>query len=333
MGNFIKKNLFLCVLIVLLAGISIFYIYDTNTGKLPGKRSGTEDVVYEINGEDITAERYYEQMYDAGGNTTVAVLFGRAVTDQGIETTSDMKAWAQNQAATIIQNYKYSYGSSYEEVIAEALIDAGYNGFDDLEQYLLDYRKQTMLTAEYAKEHFDELKIRNISYILIMSGDDEEGRKAAVDAAFAADRTFADIAKEFSEDTSTSYNGGVLGVIDANSTNLDEAFLNAALDLKEGETSGWVYSENFGWFRIRNNASTPETLEEIAVLQALEEAGLTEEDRDLISVDPYESLVSGYDTTLTGKAILAKAEELGTDFGGDEELKAMIYRYYGAEVE
>ena len=62
-------------------------------------------------------------------------------------------------------------------------------------------------------------------------------------------------------------------------------------------------------------------------------AGLTEEDRDLITVNPYETLVSQYDASLTGKAILATAEALGTDFGEDDELKAMILDYYGAEEE
>ena len=334
MKDFIKKNAFLCVLIVLLACVSIFYIYDTNTGKLPGKRSGNEDVVYEIDGQDVTAADFYDQMYQRGGDQAVAELFARAVTSQGVETTEDMKAWAQNQAASIIQNYKYNYGADYANVIGESLIQAGYSGFDDLEQYLIDYRKEALLAARYAEAHFDELKIRNISYLLIMNnGEDTEARRAAVDAAFAEGMSFADAAKQFSEDTSTSYLGGVLGVIDVNTSNLDEAFLNAALTLDEGETSDWVYSENFGYFRIRNNASTPESLQETAVMQALEEAGLTEEDKDTITVDPYEKLTTTYDTTLNGKAIMAKAEELGMDFGGDTELEDMIYRYFGAEKE
>ena len=333
MGNFIKKNIFLCIIIALLAGISIFYIYDTNTGKLPGKRSGTEDVVYEINGEDITAEQFYEQMYQNGGEQIVAELFGRTVVDQAIETTPDLEAWAQNQAAAVEQNYKYSYGASYKDVIGQALIEAGYSGYEDLQQYMLDYRKRILLSEQYAEQHFDELKIRSISYLLIMEGENTEDRKAAVDAAFAEGKSFADVAKEFSEDTSTAYSGGVLGVIDANTNNLDEAFLTAALALEEGMTSPWVHSEQFGWFRIRNDASTPETLEETVIQQALAEAGLTEEDRDLITVNPYETLVSQYDASLTGKAILATAEALGTDFGGDDELKAMILDYYGAEEE
>ena len=223
MKEFIKKNIFLCILIVLLAGISIFYIYDTNTGKLAGKRSGNEDVVYEIAGEDVTAGDYYDKMYQRGGDQTVAELFGRAVTAQAVETTDDLKAWAQNQAASIVQNYKYNYGADYANVIAQSLIQAGYSGFDDLEQYLIDYRKEAILAARYAEAHFDELQIRNISYILIMNGDDVETRKAAVDAAFAEGMSFADAAKQFSEDTSSSYLGGVLGVAGAaKSTGVNE---------------------------------------------------------------------------------------------------------------
>ena len=104
---------------------------------------------------------------------------------------------------------------------------------------------------------FDDLRIRQISYILVKfedsanvtaePTDDEKARMKAVDDALASG-TFADAAIAHSEDDSSAPDGGNLGIIDKNASSLDAAFLEASLALKEGETSDWIRSENFGYF-------------------------------------------------------------------------------------
>ena len=82
------------------------------------------------------------------------------------------------------------------------------------------------VSKDYAKEHFDELQIRNISYILVKFSEDsektatpnkdEESRMQKVNDALAAGEDFATIAANYSEDTSTASSGGELGTIDVN---------------------------------------------------------------------------------------------------------------------
>ena len=61
MGKFLKKNWFVVLVATLFIGVVGYYIYDTNKGKLKGKKANGEDVVYEItksmweNISDITA--------------------------------------------------------------------------------------------------------------------------------------------------------------------------------------------------------------------------------------------------------------------------------------
>ena len=189
MGSFLKKNWFICVLVVALAGVSGYYIYDTSKDKLRGKKSNGEDVVYQINDDDVTASEFYDQMYADSGVSALHHAVLRQVVDQAVDTTDEMKTNAASQAQSIISSYASSYGSSYQTTLDSQLKSMGYSGYDDLEQYFIDYNKELQIAGDYAKNHFDELKIRNISYILVAAdansetpGQPSESQQATMDA-------------------------------------------------------------------------------------------------------------------------------------------------------
>lgn len=314
MGKFLKKNWFVILVVVLFAGISVYYIYDTNKGKLKGKSDNGKDVVYEVNGENTLADDFYDELYKSNGTTAVVSLFKQAVADQSVSTTSEMKDTAKTQAESIRSSYETNYGTSADTQLASDLKSTGYT---DLEEYLIEAQKINKVTGEYAKAHFDDLQIRQVSYILIKftdssnvtdtPTDDETSRMKAVDDALANGDDFATVAAAHSEDTSTATNGGDLGVIDKNTSSLDSSFLTASLALQEGETSDWVKSSSFGYFKIYCTASTPDTLA-----------------ANNTSTDPYVSLVQKYDTTLENTAIWEKAQSLGIDFHGNDDLESTI---------
>ena len=318
MGKFLKKNWFVVLLTICFTAIITFYIYDTNKDKLKGKTANGEDVVYEVDGVDKTADAFYDELYQENGTSNLITLFKKAVADASVSTTSSIKETASSQAASIRSSYQSSYGSSYESYLQSDLLSTGYS---DLEEYLIEQQKINQVSADYAKEHFDDLSIRQVSYILIKFDDtnnptqdptDAEKKKMdAVDAALKEGKSFSDAAIEFSEDTSTASTGGDLGVIDKNSSALDTNFLEASRALQEGEVSEWVRSDSFGYFKIMVTASTPETLE-----------------ANNPSSDPYVSLVQNYDTTLENTAIWEKASELGIDFSGNEEVEAAVKKYF-----
>jgi len=332
MGSFIKKNWFVSLLIVVFACISIYVIYDNNKGKLKGKQSGGEDVVYSVGDQDVTVSAFYDDLYDQAGTNAVVTMFEKALVGQSVETTDEMKEFAETQKTSIESNYRNNYGTDYADYLAQDLASMGYT---DLEDYLITYRKTQQIVSDYAKAHFDELKIRRISYILIQHEtvetqtdeegnvietvhptEDEQARMKAVDDAFAAGDDFATVAQNFSEDTSTASTGGVLGVIDTNTTTLDSAFQEAALALSEGEVSDWVHSDTFGYFKIRCDAATAESVE----------AAYTDS-------DPYDELTQNYDTVLRSTALWEKAEGLGMDFKGNTELEEAIKNAYGMNEE
>lgn len=314
MGKFLKKNWFVVLVATLFIGVVGYYIYDTNKGKLKGKKVDGEDVVYEVNNQDTTASTFYDELYASNGTSSVTSLFKQAVADAAINTTSEMKDNAKKQATSITSNYQSNYGSDYESYLAKDLASTGYS---DLEEYLIEVQKINQISADYAKKHFDDLNIRQVSYILVKFEDsenpsaeatsDEQSRMDAVDKALKDGSDFASVAEKYSEDSSTASDGGNLGVIDKNTSSLDSTFLSTSLALKEGEVSDWVRSDSFGYFKIMCTASTASTLEN--------------NNKDS---DPYLSLVQNYDTTLENTAIWNKAEELGIDFKGNDSIESAI---------
>ena len=81
---------------VLLIGASIYFAYDQNKGKLPGKSVGGEDVVFSIGDQDITAGEFYDTLFNEMGVAGVYQFMEKAVVDPSIETTEEMKTQAQS---------------------------------------------------------------------------------------------------------------------------------------------------------------------------------------------------------------------------------------------
>ena len=324
MGKFLKKHWFVLLIIVIFAVISTYYIYDTNKGKLKGKTVNGKDVVYSLSDGDVTADDFYDSLKKATGTNADVVLFQKAVANESYRTTKSIKKDAAKQAESIQSNYSSNYSSSADTQLKSDLASSGY---DDLTDYLITQIKLNRVTGAYAADHFDDLKIRKISYILVQFEDssnvpdtptaDEQSRMDAVDKMLDDGSSFADTATKYSEDTSTASNGGVLGIIDTNSSSsLDSTFFETAMSLKEGEVSDWVKSDSFGYFKIKCDASTAKTLEK-------------DKDYD----DPYVTLVTTYDTTLQNTAVWAKAKDLGVDFKGDKDLEKEIKAAFGVESD
>ncbi len=102
---------------------------------------------------------------------------------------------------------------------------------------------------------------REVSHILLSSdqGDEEEliAKLADLKKRVAEGESFADLAKEFSDDIGTAEQGGSLGIIAAGG--MDPAFEEAAFSLsEEGDVSEPVVSQ-FGVHLIRLDSVTPES--------------------------------------------------------------------------
>lgn len=115
-----------------------------------------------------------------------------------------------------------------------------------------DIIKDIKVTDEDIQKYYDENKEKaytkkagaDMYHILVSDENTAKDIKAKLDGG----ASFADLAKEYGTD-GTKDNGGALGYVEYDATNMDQDFLNGAKTLKEGEISNPVKTQ-FGYHII-----------------------------------------------------------------------------------
>ena len=62
MLKFIKENWFVALVAAFFLIISVYFAYDQNKGKLPGKTVGGKQVVFSVDDKNFTADDYYDDL-------------------------------------------------------------------------------------------------------------------------------------------------------------------------------------------------------------------------------------------------------------------------------
>lgn len=145
-----------------------------------------------------------------------------------------------------LQKAKDSFGYTDEtfkefmknQVIAQKAIDYIHKDITSTDEEIKEYydKNATTFTTNAGAEMF---------HILVKTEDEAKAVKQRLDNG----ESYADIAKELNED-STSETGGSLGFVEYEAQNFDADFLAAAKELKEGEISGPVKTQ-FGYHIIK----------------------------------------------------------------------------------
>lgn len=326
----IKENWFVALVAILLVGAVGFYAYDTNKGKLPGKSEGGKDVVATIGDMNIYADDIYEDLYgnlesgNSAGTQILYMYFERAVVDAAVEDSSDIKLQVANQVAAVKQNYQSYYGDSWETQLLGGLQSAGYSSIDDLETYFTHYVKLEELTANAYDAEIEELfapihaekKSRTVSHILVQMSDPsnpsegEQAKMDAIDAALAEGKAFADVAKEYSDDSSATY-GGALGYADSD-TNFVAEFKEAMLAQEKGVVGEWIQT-TYGRHLI-----------------LVDETDMNALLADETIRDSIYSAISNYYPEYTPELIWKTAESLNITFS-DPKIETALKNYLGIE--
>lgn len=117
--------------------------------------------------------------------------------------------------------------------------------------------KDVTVSDDEAKTYYDgnpyefteEENTMNLSYILVSTEDEA---KLALDRINGGE-SFEDVARAVSIDTDTAENGGLAGDVKYTSTLYEDEFMDAAIELKEGEVSEPVETSK-GWYIIKCNS-------------------------------------------------------------------------------
>ncbi len=326
MSETLKKNWFVILIAIIFIGFAIFCVYDTNKGKLAGKKDGGESVVASLDGDtNITANELYDEMYKAGGDNLILLQFQAAVIDASVETSDEIKTSANSIRQYVEYNaatYATQYGQSSEEYLTSLLANYGYT-IDTIDDFCRIQAKMSVLQNDYISRNLEELFTpiaeknngRIVSHILVKMEDANNPTAEELATVEAIEKdletmSFAEVAKKYADkgDTSSAENGGYLGYMDSTTSYVD-SFKTQALKMKAGETSEWVKESNSsynGWHMIY--------VHETDVKKML---------ADENAKDSIISAVASADTTISTKYIKEAAEKLDIEYY-DDDIKALI---------
>ncbi len=252
----------ICVICILLIVLICVATKETKTTK-------GDDIVVKVDGKTITADELYKNLKDASGMKTAIDLIDEYILNKEYKTTDDMKKTAE----TTISNYKSNYKDNYKSFLE-------YNGIKDdaeLKELLIKNSKITKATEDYIKDNLTKKEMNDYyedsiygdieaKHILIStetsdSATDEEKETKDKEAKAKAEEVikklkdgakFEDLAKEYSDDTSTKEKGGDLGYF--NTGAMVQEFEDAAYKLKVNEYTTEPVKTTYGYHIIMKTA-------------------------------------------------------------------------------
>lgn len=330
--DILKKFWFVMIIALVFLGYVIALTIQTVKEKpyeVKSKEVNGQSVIYSVDGTNYFADDLYNDLYSNFGENQVWQSFYKSVIKNGIESTDELN----NYASYMAQYYLYSYDESQ---LTSMLNSYGYNSLDDLTNYFLDQAKVTTLISDYLIANYDEyvapvvekVAPKKIYHILVKVADVSEEKDENGNTYHVANPTeeeskkindalnelkngadFKDVAVKYSEDTSAAQ-GGLLGIVTKNTTNLVQEFKDACDVVEIGSTTD-IITTTYGYHIIyAENAEIDE----------------------LTSDSQFITEVTNNFPNVQLKAIMEKADELGYVLY-EEHLKAEIEASLASESE
>lgn len=314
MNKLLKQYWFVVLVALVFLGGIIFFVNDSLAGVTSAKKVDGKDVVFSINNTNYTADQLYDELEDQVVNNLLVMSFEQAVISQSVELTADQITDAKLQADELWANYQTSLWDLAESTLDSAMQSIGFTDHTQLDKYFEFMTARQQVIDAYLEANMDaiwpefeeEYSPRFVSHIIVTIDDfdnitaEEQELMDTIDSQLASGKSFSEVAKEYSEDSSATA-GGSLGYTDKDSSLVKE-FLDAALAQKAGDVSGWVKSQ-FGFHLIKTDATDYESLK---------------------SDTDFQNAFYAVYPEITGNAIWQEAEKLNIDYHGDTELEALI---------
>lgn len=218
----------------------------------------------------ITADQLYESLRDKYGIALLVDMIDRQLFEEKYKTDETEEETIDAQ----IEQMKSQYSNDEDAFNAAITQYLGVEDEDELRDMLsLEYKRnlaieehvQDSITDDEIEKYYDDEVIGDIKvrHILIspettddMSTEEqteaeEKAKKEAEDLIKKLDdgADFEELAKEYSDDTGSASDGGLIDYFNKDD-NMDEAFLNASIDLEEGKYTEEPVQSSFGYHII-----------------------------------------------------------------------------------
>jgi foldase protein PrsA len=240
---FTRKKVYTAIVAILLLGI----------GVILGVAFSEDEVVAKVEGEPITKDELYEVLAKQYGSSMIRYLIDNKIVE--LEAEKENIKLSDKEIEEEMQSYIELNGG--EEAFDAALEQSGISR-EDIEGDIINYLKIVKLLEseieitdeemqtyfEENKESFNEQEQVEASHILVT----DEATANEVKEKLIAGEDFAELAKEYSTDTSNSENGGELGFFGKGE--MVEAFETAAFSMNIGDISEPVKTD-YGYHIIK----------------------------------------------------------------------------------
>lgn len=265
----------LCVILILIA----LLIFVSCNKRIP-KTSKGEEIVATIKGKTFTADDLYQGLKEEYGTDALINLIDEYITEKEVTITKEDKEYVQE----VVDYYK-NYADYYNVDLATFLSNyMGLNGINDedgfydfvmkdykkslaVQKFIGDNAKEEDLKKYYKENYSDSLTVKHILIQVDSSNEDadaadKEAYNKAVEVINKLNDTdsdklnskFGELAQEYSDDTATYSNGGLIE--DVTKTSVEESFFNAANALKDGKYTDKPVKTSYGYHVILRISST-----------------------------------------------------------------------------
>jgi foldase protein PrsA len=243
MLNYLNKNKMITAAVVVLLGLTLFLTMAFSK----------KDTAASINGEEISSEELYSKLTDLYGKDTLDSLVTNKMIE--MEAKKEKVKVTGNEIDEELTKLQESYGG--EEAFTSALQQNNVSMDkirEDIEFYLLAEKliepdisitdEEMKTYFEENKDSFDEKEQVKASHILV----EDEATAKKVKEELDTGKDFAELAKEYSTDTSNAADGGDLGYFSKGE--MAEEFEKAAFEMEVNTVSNPVKTD-FGYHIIK----------------------------------------------------------------------------------
>ena len=270
----------------------------------------------------ITADALYENLRDKYGISVLVDMIDHQLFDEKYKTDETEEETINAQ----IEQMKSQYNNDEEAFNAAIQQYLGVEDEDELREMLsLEYKRnlaieehvKNSVTDDEIQKYYDDevigdMKVRHILIKPETTDDmsteeqteaEEKAKKEAEDLIKKLDdgADFEELAKEYSDDTGSASDGGLIDYFNKDD-NMDEAFLNASIDLDKGKYTEEPVQSSYGYHIIlKTDQKDKPELDEVKddIVETLAEEKLND------------------DPALVYNALIEIREEAGIEFNDD----------------
>ena len=265
-----------CVGILLLAALILVLCL-----KRVPKTSNGEEILATLNGKTITANELYEALKESYGTEELVNIIDTYIADKEVEITDEHKEYVK-EVVDYYKEYAEYYGVDLATFLANYVGLTGITTEDEFSEFVLEDYKKTIAIINYVgdkaneedlKEYYnnnysDKLTVKHILIEIDPEAEDKdaadkEAKQKAKDliaelndtSAKKLDSKFEKLAEEYSDDTGSYSNGGL--VENFSKKDVVEEFWNASYELEDGEYTSKPVKSSYGYHIILKVSSTP----------------------------------------------------------------------------